>query len=1704
MSDEAEERTERKMRCIAVSIVLMATVLINIGSEVVRAPPPPGTVYVDDDFDINTPGWGVDHFKTIQEGVDAVASDGSVKVYAGDYDENVLIGKNLGLEALNGSAVTTVGKNYIPAADTAALKIDPGYSVSISGFNITEIYNGWYCGIYGGSGAKIIATNNKFYDLFMSIKIVEGYLYADSNEFDVVSLSTGRPHGIFLVGGSTTSVIVNNTFDYHDVKGQGVRVDKTAIRLIANNTFTQGEEWNCPGCGEASSNIGISNMGLTTGYTFVRNNTITNGFWGVMSEGTNATVENNTMSGCRICISSTVWMAAPDDKLKYPSSLVAANNSLAFVGFGLQSANKWSYMKAYNNSITGLGAAYGRGVSVQPGGRMDLGPNNTISNTQLGVKTYGSYGGSFTNATNNTIFNTSEGFHSEGTDNVYHNLIYSNDEGIRIQGNSKRDISNNTIIGSTKRAGIWFLDSSDNEKVQCNNISQGYRGVWITGGSSNNIIRWNNISDNDIGVHLEPSASGSPDSNTIRMNNISFSSHGILVDQTVGTEVDGNDIANNYDSGIYLSASQYTNITHGNITNNYIGIDIQSSDNDLISDNSLLGNVLWAINATDYVDATGNYFGTNDESRIDKLVSENVNYSNPLSYRESGVTFTAGDRTISSDTEFTQGHIVNGSLTISPNVNITFTNKTGHNFIQVNGTFVIISNSVLKATYGNFTLLATNGSDSTLSNSWFERQMGIGIQTTNMTVANCTFINGTSGVVVNQGISNTIQDSDFISNSRYGIYLFGSSNNTIQDNFIALSPSGILAYDSTLDALSWNNISANDHGIKITHSSDASIHNNTVTNNYMGISVYVSTYISVNNNSIVGNVHLAIFVPTFSIGTNAQYNYFGTNDSEQIEKLCQGVDCSVAKDYQNPNFDYIDGNVSWTTPQNRAKGVIVRGNLTISTNVSFSSGLYQNFIQVNGRLEANSSSLEGNQGLFTILYLNKSAGGFGNSNLTAYRGVGVQSESDFITNGSSFVNGTYGVLFWRARNGNISNSAFVSNENWAIGLFHSDDNKVEAGQISNSSVGVYVYASTSNNISYNEINDNRQGIWLDSKRLSFDVMEPNPKSNQISSNEFYNNDVGVLISYSDGDSINLNIYSSNWTGTGVEISSRNAKDMTVSWNLFKDNEYGVLITDSTENEIDNNTFDRNLNSVDIDSSRVVLMCEGPFDCTPVSNPNNVVNANNISIEETSTFGIRVQDTHYNFIGNNTIYAVAGGSGIWIEDSDNNTIMNNSVTSTSTSRATHGIRLEYAGGNNLTENAIANYSYNFGVMGEKLWDFVQTIDTSNTVDDKKIYYWVDEDGNNSYYNSDGGYYAFVNSSRMKLENTSSEYNLQGFLLAFSNHIYLKNITATYTFYGVQIHRSNDSEVTDGNFSSSDTGSYLYYSDHITLENVSGSNDQNGIYMYNSDNNSVGNGSFSNNHHGLYFYYSDYNVISNVSATDAFGGVPRTGMNFEYSSYNLITNNSTISRNRPGILIQYSHYNTISSTNITENKGGGGIDMRYSVGNKIIRCYITGNYFGVYNQFSGSSTISNNTIVFNSIGIHIYTVSQNNLIANNWIANNTSNGLYMYAGSNTVILNNFTNNGGYAVKIQNKGGNSIHHNNMICNRADCWNGYQASDDYLAGIPSNQWDDTAVGNYWTWESWNANGGSPTTYWVYSWETMDIQDNFPQSSAFIQAGPQ
>jgi hypothetical protein len=184
---------------------------------------PPTEVWVDDDFDSSTPGWGYDHFDNIQDGIDSVVAGGTVNVAAGSYPENVQIAKSVALVGATGAEIvpTAAEAVYISADDVTIQGFDMhgceqgilvwlddthyntnfGYSnLHILDNTIYDISPGaWGFGIYIGTESERYNPSHAMYDPaltdllnFTGLQIVGNEIYNTSGASIV--LQSIRPY----------------------------------------------------------------------------------------------------------------------------------------------------------------------------------------------------------------------------------------------------------------------------------------------------------------------------------------------------------------------------------------------------------------------------------------------------------------------------------------------------------------------------------------------------------------------------------------------------------------------------------------------------------------------------------------------------------------------------------------------------------------------------------------------------------------------------------------------------------------------------------------------------------------------------------------------------------------------------------------------------------------------------------------------------------------------------------------------------------------------------------------------------------------------------------------------------------------------------------------------------------------------------------------------------------------------------------------------------------------------------------------------------------------------------------------------------------------------------------------------------------------------------------------------------------------------
>jgi len=394
---------------------------------------------------------------------------------------------------------------------------------------------------------------------------------------------------------------------------------------------------------------------------------------------------------------------------------------------------------------------------------------------------------------------------------------------------------------------------------------------------------------------------------------------------------------------------------------------------------------------------------------------------------------------------------------------------------------------------------------------------------------------------------------------------------------------------------------------------------------------------------------------------------------------------------------------------------------------------------------------------------------------------------------------------------------------WAgIYLDNVDYCDISDNNVSNNEYGIHLWCSGSNAITNNTANsNNNSGIAL-----------PSSNNNVLIDNVVSNNDVGISVSISgNSNTLTSNNASNNLCGIQLSVSSNNV----LTNNTANSNNYrSICLSHSSDNILTNNTASNSDYGIWLgDSSNNVLT-------------DNIANLNN------NTGIILLSSSSDNILTNNT--ASNNGGGIHLQYSSNNVLTNNTADSNNGS----GIYLYYSSNDTLTDNTMTGNTHNFGVFSISLLRYIQNIDTSNIVDGKPIYYWVDQQ--DQTVPNDAGFVGIINCTNITVRNLTLTNNEQAVLLAYSDNSKIENITTSNNYRGIHLSFSSSSNVMNIAASNNYYGIYLYQSSNNTLENLIASNNDYGIRLCSSSNNNVKkNNANLNNVYGISLQYSNDNKI-----------------------------------------------------------------------------------------------------------------------------------------------------------------------------------------------------------------------------------------------------
>jgi parallel beta-helix repeat protein len=189
-------------------------------------------VYVDDDFNESTPGWGYDHFNRIGAGIHAVASNGTVYVYTGNYNERPSIQKSLRLIGENKNTTIIDGREQ---GSIIKIRAD---GVTVTGFTIRNSgKREWFrFGIEISSQDPKRMQNNTIYDNII-VDHSSGICswWGSGNTIIGNTVKSCKYNGIYLAEGSKNTISCNHLED--NQYGICFFTKDTKKNTISRNTF---------------------------------------------------------------------------------------------------------------------------------------------------------------------------------------------------------------------------------------------------------------------------------------------------------------------------------------------------------------------------------------------------------------------------------------------------------------------------------------------------------------------------------------------------------------------------------------------------------------------------------------------------------------------------------------------------------------------------------------------------------------------------------------------------------------------------------------------------------------------------------------------------------------------------------------------------------------------------------------------------------------------------------------------------------------------------------------------------------------------------------------------------------------------------------------------------------------------------------------------------------------------------------------------------------------------------------------------------------------------------------------------------------------------------------------------------------------------------------------------------------------------------
>jgi parallel beta-helix repeat protein len=400
------------------------------------------TVYVDDDYNDTIPNWGYQYFNRIQDGINAVAEDGTVFVYNGTYYENVFIDKTIRLIGEDKNT-TIIDANGI--GDVINVSTD---RVNISNFTLQNADTNAGTGIY-------LFFNTNYTTISRNI-IIHTYT-------GIRSSYLFEPSHCRIINN-----IISNTYSLNCIFIPYSDSNNISNNIISNN----------------SNSIGIN--GYYSDNDTISNNIFSKNYGGILlGQSMNTIISGNNLSNISINQGSIY--------LENGFMNIISHNTIVYCNGGIQLMQDSSYNTISSNVI--LHTYWDVGIAAYSN------YNNISGNIFSAVEHGTGFAIVITQSSSNTILdNTANDFYMsvyldcDSNNNVIStNNILHNDFGILFSDSNNNIISMNNILNNF--IGLYLLGSNNNVISENEILGSEYYSICLSSDTrcDNNHIYHNNI-----------------------------------------------------------------------------------------------------------------------------------------------------------------------------------------------------------------------------------------------------------------------------------------------------------------------------------------------------------------------------------------------------------------------------------------------------------------------------------------------------------------------------------------------------------------------------------------------------------------------------------------------------------------------------------------------------------------------------------------------------------------------------------------------------------------------------------------------------------------------------------------------------------------------------------------------------------------------------------------------------------------------------------------------------------------------------------------------------------------------------------------------------------------------------------------------------------------------------------------------------------